>query len=106
MAEAKAIKSTLTYYGSNSYNKVVLETDSLAMCNIIQKTQKIPWEFEDLDDDIYKLIEDAIIHVTHVHREANQLVDFIANITIEKEDKQVFTTFSQLPSHDQEDLGH
>lgn len=98
MAEARAIELAPTYYGSNGYSRILLETDSLAMCDIIQKTWKIPWEIADIVEEIYKLFGDTNIQTKHVYWEANQLAKSIANIEIEKEDKHVFTIFSQLPS--------
>lgn len=98
IAVARAIKATLTYYSSDGYDKVLLETDLLIMNNIIQKICKIPWEITDLVEEILLIIRDNDIQVTHVFREDNQLADFIANTTIESEDKHVFTAYSQLCS--------
>lgn len=65
MAEARAIELAPTYYGSNGYSRILLETDSLAMCDIIQKTWKIPWEIADIVEEIYKLFGDTNIQTKH-----------------------------------------
>lgn len=48
-------------------------------------------------EETLKLMEEKEIQVDHVLREANQLADYIANTTINSEEKHVFSSFIQLP---------
>ncbi|KAK4722151.1 hypothetical protein R3W88_012384 [Solanum pinnatisectum] len=49
-------------------------------------------------DDIHAIVEQINVQVQHIFREANQLADYVANTAINKEAKQVFFNFNQLPS--------
>ncbi|KAH0755025.1 hypothetical protein KY290_025295 [Solanum tuberosum] len=96
--EVTAVWKALQYCLENDLRQVRLETDSLALKNMINESWRIPWEIVEKMEDIQEIIQQLNVEVCHVFREANQLADFIANTTINTEQKMIFQYFHQLPS--------
>lgn len=97
IAESRAIREALVYCSNHGWENIEVETDSLSLRNILNNLWKIPWEFLEIVKDILRLMQSKDIQFKHVYREENHLADFITNITIDIESKQVFNTFNQLP---------
>lgn len=97
-AEATAVWKALQYCLDNGVRQVRLETDSLALKNMIYGSWSIPWEIVEKVEDIQEKMQQLNVQVWHVFREANQLADFIANTAIITEQKIIFQHFHQLPS--------
>uniref|UniRef100_A0A0V0GPZ5 Putative ovule protein n=1 Tax=Solanum chacoense TaxID=4108 RepID=A0A0V0GPZ5_SOLCH len=49
-------------------------------------------------EDIHDIAKKLNVNVQHISRETNQLADYIATTAINKEEKQQYNSFSQLPS--------
>lgn len=49
-------------------------------------------------EDIHRIMLKLNVHVLHICREANQLSNYVANMTINTTDIQQFWSFNQLPS--------
>lgn len=96
--EVRAIKGALTYYDRQELGLIVLETDSLSLKNILTKSCKIPWEIVDIVEEILDIMKSRINQIIHVVREANNLANYLSNITCDSEEKHNYTTFNQLPS--------
>lgn len=58
---------------------------------------KIPWENHHIIEEIRELKGDIGTAIQHTFREENQLADNITNIALEREEKQQFKSFSELP---------
>ncbi|KAH0679660.1 hypothetical protein KY284_020745 [Solanum tuberosum] len=97
-AEVRAMWEALTFCIRQRYNFIQLETDSLAVKNMIVKNWRIPWSISERMDDIHVMVEQINMQVQHIFRETNQLADYVANTAINTEAKQVFLNFNQLPS--------
>lgn len=88
----------LQFCFKHNIHQLKLETDSLSLKNMISRDWKIPWELAERLEEIQKIINLMNVQVKHIFREANQLADFNANTTTDKEDKQQYEHYSQLPS--------
>ncbi|KAK6780293.1 hypothetical protein RDI58_022477 [Solanum bulbocastanum] len=97
-AELMAMWSALHYYLRHDFHYVNLETDSLVLKNMIIRNWRIPWDLVERPEDIQEMLKQMHVQIHHIFREANQLADFIANTAIDKEEKQQFHNFIQLPS--------
>lgn len=97
IAESRTIREALVYCSNHGCENIEVETDSLSLRNILNNLWKIPWEFLEIVKDILRLMQSKDIQFKHIYIEENHLADFITNITIDIESKQVFNTFNQLP---------
>lgn len=88
-AETRAVKEALNYCVDQVWDFIQVETDSLAVKNILNKNWQVPWEIIDLVEEIFKIIRVKHIEVIHSYREANQLADYIANLAVHSEQKHV-----------------
>lgn len=96
-AEIMAVWKALLFCYSKNYHQVNLKTDSLGVHKMISKEWKISWEEVEKTKEIQFLLNNMQVHVIHIFREANHLGDFIANLAINKENRQQFYSFSNLP---------
>ncbi|XP_015160257.1 14.7 kDa ribonuclease H-like protein [Solanum tuberosum] len=78
-AETVAILKALRYCKIKKINKVLIETDSLVVTKMIRNEWKIPWNQVEEIEEIQEIIENIQADITHVFREANQLVDKLVN---------------------------
>ncbi|KAK4714445.1 hypothetical protein R3W88_020352 [Solanum pinnatisectum] len=97
-AEVTAAWKTLQFCVQSGLRQVKLETDSLALKNMISGSWRIPWEIVEKVEDIQEIMQQINVQVWNVFTEANQLADVIANTAINTEHKLVFQYFHQLPS--------
>lgn len=77
VAEARAIREGLTFYKDNQINKVILESDSLALVQMINREWKIPWCITMELRCILEIIETISVRVRHSLSEGNTLVIFV-----------------------------
>lgn len=96
--ELMAMWSDLHYCLRHDFQHVNLETDSLVPLNMIFRNWRIPWDLVERLEDIQEMFKQMHVRIHHIFREANKMEDFIANTTSEKEEKQKFHNFIQLPS--------
>lgn len=59
--------------------------DSPNLKNILKKDWRIPWELVHIIKECITIMELINIQVEHAYREANQLVDYMANLAIQSE---------------------
>lgn len=79
VAEPKAILEASKHCSRELLNKVIIQTDSLLLCKILQEEWTSPWEIAELVTEI-KLCMHQKEHVyQHIMREGNQLADHLAN---------------------------
>ncbi|WMV10026.1 hypothetical protein MTR67_003411 [Solanum verrucosum] len=67
-----------------SFEKIILETDSLTIKNILTRQWKILWEYAEKIEEIQKIITRKQVNIKHIFREANSLEDYLANLVIEQ----------------------
>ncbi|KAH0680863.1 hypothetical protein KY284_021948 [Solanum tuberosum] len=63
VAEAKAISEGLQYCLENHYSNIIIETDSLAMVNIINGDWKIPWSVSIEVGSIHRIRDLISVHM-------------------------------------------
>ncbi|KAH0693326.1 hypothetical protein KY290_021507 [Solanum tuberosum] len=97
-AEAIALWKALQFCLGNGFQKVILETDSLSLKNMLIRNWRIPWEIAERVEDSQEIMKPINVQIRHTFREANQLADYIANIAIGTTEKQQFQEYNQLPS--------
>lgn len=74
------------------------------MLNVIKRNWKIPSKVVKIVEEIQRHIQQQQIHIQHIYREGNQLVDFIANQAINDKTTLVYTHFHQLPKRSKQIL--
>ncbi|XP_047249936.1 ribonuclease H-like [Capsicum annuum] len=97
VAEAEAIMQAATHCSQSGQDKIIIQTDSLAMQKFLSHEWETPWKIADTVNRIKLLLQNKQVQIRHIFREGNQLADYLANLTFEQE-KFIFTTFNQLPS--------
>lgn len=68
------------------------------MLNILKRNWKVPWEVVEVFEENQRHIQQQNIHINHIYREGNQLVDYIANEAANEETSLKYEHFNQLPS--------
>lgn len=86
-AKIGAIKEAVTYCKEHKIREVILETDSLVAMKILKTEWEIPWHIEPKTQYIQQVMQEVGIHIQHIFREANQLVDALANEACEQQKK-------------------
>lgn len=77
-AEAKAIMDGLQFVKRKSISKLWLELDSQLHVNILQGNCVVPWNISYIIKEIQDLMPQQIF-ISHIYKEGNQGVDFMAN---------------------------
>ena len=70
--------------------KVISETNSLSLQNMIQREWRVPWSLIDKKEEIHMIVVTIQIQIVHIFREANQLADCITNIAINQKNRQQY----------------
>jgi len=83
-AELRAILEDTRYCKSANVHNTIIETDSLGVVRMIQK-QWIPWEINDMIEEIRENMHITHAQITHIFREGNQLADFLVNHAMDNE---------------------
>lgn len=96
-AETRGVKEALTYCVEHGWDYIQVETDSLALMNILNKKWQVPWEIIDLVEEVLTIKQLKHIHIIHSYKAANQLADHIANMAVQSEQKYMIAAFNQLP---------
>ncbi|KAK6791791.1 hypothetical protein RDI58_010872 [Solanum bulbocastanum] len=99
-AQATTIQETLKISYRKRFQNLLIETDSLSLKNIIQMTQRIPWEIGEIMEDIMKEMRTQKAKIKHISREGNPIADYLANLAINQTDIQEFNEFAELPIAD------
>ncbi|WMV09739.1 hypothetical protein MTR67_003124 [Solanum verrucosum] len=88
----------MQYCLTQSFEKIILETNSLTLKNILTKQWKTPWEQAEKIEEIQKAITGKQVKMKHIFREANSLADYLANIGIEQVETVKAQSFYNLSS--------
>ncbi|MCD7453913.1 hypothetical protein HAX54_022669 [Datura stramonium] len=83
-AEAMAIIQALRYVNGTQEQRVIIETDSMQLEKVIQKTWKVPWKIVTIIEEIWEIMSSRNVRVVHVTREGNKLADYIANRALDQ----------------------
>ncbi|XP_015165784.1 uncharacterized protein [Solanum tuberosum] len=94
-AKGMAIWKALQFFLIQGYQQ---ETNALSWRNMLAHNWKILWELLEMLENIQGIMSQMNTTVKHNFREANQLADYIANLAIDKEEKQQFQHYNQIPS--------
>ncbi|KAH0761373.1 hypothetical protein KY290_017446 [Solanum tuberosum] len=74
----KAIVEAANYCSERKIRKLVIESDSLLMVNIINRSWKVPWELQEYYDELQQALVEIAVTVQHIFREGNKMVDYMA----------------------------
>ncbi|KAH0655677.1 hypothetical protein KY285_030559 [Solanum tuberosum] len=88
-AETTALLNALNYIKTTQLDKVIIETDSLVLKNIVERVWKVPWKVVNILEEIWKLMQGKTLIISHNFREGNKLADYLANLALEKGTIQV-----------------
>ncbi|KAH0650456.1 hypothetical protein KY284_030368 [Solanum tuberosum] len=88
-AETMALLNALNYIKTAQLDKVIIETDSLVLKNIVERVWKVPWKVVNILEEIWKLMQGKTLIISHNFRERNKLADYLANLALEKGTIQV-----------------
>uniref|UniRef100_M1D7E5 Reverse transcriptase n=1 Tax=Solanum tuberosum TaxID=4113 RepID=M1D7E5_SOLTU len=80
VAEVIAIRIGLQFCLENQIPNIIVESDSLAIVNIINGVWKILWRVTVEVNSIRKMMNSWPVRVQHSLREGNTLADFLANL--------------------------
>ncbi|XP_060195025.1 uncharacterized protein LOC132625763 [Lycium barbarum] len=84
-AETVAVQEAIQYCLAHSLQHVQIETDSLALKNILQDAWKIPWQLIERVEQMPHIMRQLNMQIMHTFREGNQLADFLANTATQVE---------------------
>ncbi|WMV54573.1 hypothetical protein MTR67_047958 [Solanum verrucosum] len=87
----------LKYIKTTQLDKVIIETVSLVLKNIVERVWKVPWKVVNILEEIWKLMQRKTLVISHIFREWNKLADYLANLALEKGTIQV-NCFQELES--------
>lgn len=63
-----AILRALKYIGTAHLDRVITETDSLLIKNIVEKTWKVPWKVVTTSEEIWKQMQGRTMITSHILR--------------------------------------
>ncbi|KAK6795384.1 hypothetical protein RDI58_008837 [Solanum bulbocastanum] len=96
-AETPAVLMALRECKELNLQNIILETDSLSLRNIVWEIWNIPWMLTDQIEEIRQHIRAIQCRMHHIFREANQVADKLANMTLDQQSSIKASNFSQLP---------
>ncbi|KAH0662539.1 hypothetical protein KY284_027470 [Solanum tuberosum] len=79
-----ALLHALKYIETAQLDKVIIETDSLLLKNIVERVWKVPWKVVNILEEIWRLMQGKTVVISHIFREGNKLADYLANLALEK----------------------
>lgn len=83
--EMRAILEALRYCVTKEIKKIIIESDSLLMVNIIKRIWRVPWELAIWYEELENLLVNIEAKIQHVFIEGNTMADYIANLAFEKQ---------------------
>lgn len=86
-AEVRAVWEALSYCIRQNLTYVQLKTDSLVLKNMLVRNWIIPWNIVEKMEEIHQMIIQISGQIQHIFGESNQLTYYVANKTINKEEK-------------------
>ncbi|XP_070033079.1 uncharacterized protein [Nicotiana tomentosiformis] len=82
-AEAWAILEGLSYCVNQQYIQILIQTDSMLLKNVLDEVWIAPWNVTEIVEEINKLRHRCTVTFTHILREGNRLVDYLANYALD-----------------------
>ncbi|WMV59161.1 hypothetical protein MTR67_052546 [Solanum verrucosum] len=67
------------------------------MVNITNKTWRVQWELAEQYDELQQALMKIEAIIQHTFREGNKMADYMANLAIDNDEKQIFRSFQQIP---------
>lgn len=74
------IPRDLNYIEMVCLDRVIIETNSLLVKNIIDRNWKVPWKVVTILEEIWRLSQGKSVIITHIFREENKMADHLANL--------------------------
>ncbi|KAH0781747.1 hypothetical protein KY290_001345 [Solanum tuberosum] len=96
--EVMGVWRAMQYCLTQSFEKIIVETNSLTLKNILTKKWKTPWEQAEKIEEIQKAITVKQVKIKYIFREANSLADSLANIGTEQVETVKAQSFYNLSS--------
>lgn len=82
VAEATAMLKASKHCKHSSYDKVILQTDSLLLQKVLTGEWSCPWSITDIIAEITINMQGKQTVIQHIYREGNKLADYLANHAI------------------------
>lgn len=82
-AEAVAMLQGLKYCVTCNYSRILLQTDSVLLKNVVEGIWSSPWNVVGHVDDIKALMESCEVRVSHIMNEGNKLADHLDNYALD-----------------------
>ncbi|XP_049353223.1 uncharacterized protein LOC125817718 [Solanum verrucosum] len=95
VAEARAILAASRHCKQEQYHHVIIQTDSLLLCKVLEEKWTCPWIINGIVEDTKESLLGKQYRFQHIMREGNQLADYVANMAIEK-GNCIFTDFHSM----------
>ncbi|OIT39616.1 hypothetical protein A4A49_30954 [Nicotiana attenuata] len=97
IAEAKAMRRGIKMYITNGLTNVIVEYDSAIILNLIKRTRKPPWRFNNNIEQIQTMTKHRNFVFCHTLREGNNSADKLANLGEESKIVSIFNEVVSLP---------
>ncbi|XP_012829976.1 PREDICTED: uncharacterized protein LOC105951132 [Erythranthe guttata] len=97
LAEAQTILDRLRICQEMGFTQVKVESDSKLVIDMIYHKATVAWELIYVIRGIRRLLKDDW-HVMHIYREGNRVVDGLAKLAHEHEERKLSTVANELPS--------
>jgi len=97
VAEARAIREGLFFCKEHLLSHVIIETNSMAMVQILEGGWNVPWSVTLEVNSINCLRRSLSARVQHTFREGNTLADYFANLVFDFAGDYHFSHFQDIP---------
>ncbi|XP_075091582.1 uncharacterized protein LOC142171777 [Nicotiana tabacum] len=95
LAEAKAMLYGVKLCCNCGFSKVIVESDSMLIVNLVNQRIKPPWQLTQIIEQIREVTETGNFLFVHIFREGNAIVDHLAKLG---ESSKTFHIFNQVVS--------
>ncbi|KAM3217361.1 hypothetical protein P3L10_026804 [Capsicum annuum] len=99
MDEGLAILKGLQWCATNHVQNVIIEADSMIVIDMIKSKNIMVWQMQDIVKQIRKIMKDGNFQINYYFREANGVVDTLANNGVKEKHEAFFTEAFSLPRH-------
>ncbi|KAK4708059.1 hypothetical protein R3W88_028984 [Solanum pinnatisectum] len=83
-AKAKAILETSKHCNQSNHTRIIIQTDSMLLCKVLEGKWTTPWIITDMVAEIRTYLQNKQHIFQHILREGNQLAYYLANIAIDE----------------------
>lgn len=95
LAEAKAMLYGVKLCCNCGFSKVIVESDSMLIVNLVNQRMKPPWQLTQIIEQIREVTETGNFLFVHIFREGNAIADHLAKLG---ESSKTFHIFNQVVS--------